>query len=52
MIIVSFLKGVYPLKYSGNACLSYLDNHLDVLPTPVNKVSSQIYKAVTINISL
>ena len=26
MIIVSFLKVVYPLKYPSNACLSYLDN--------------------------
>ena len=24
MIIVSFLKVVYPLKYPSNACLSYL----------------------------
>ena len=26
VIIVSFLKVVYPLKYPSNACLSYLDN--------------------------
>ena len=26
MIIVSFLKVVYPLKYPSNAYLSYLDN--------------------------
>ena len=26
MIIVSFLKVVYPLKYPNNACLSFLDN--------------------------
>ena len=26
VIIVSFLKAVYPLKYPGNACFSYLDN--------------------------
>ena len=26
MIIVSFLKVIYPLKYPSNACLSYLDN--------------------------
>ena len=26
MIIVSFLKVVYPLKYPSNACLNYLDN--------------------------
>ena len=28
MIIVSFLKVVYSLKYPGTACLSYLDNGL------------------------
>ena len=28
VIIVSFLKVVYPLKYPGTACLSYLDNGL------------------------
>ena len=32
MIIVSFLKVVYTLKYPSNACLSYLDNGLGVLP--------------------
>ena len=39
MIIVLFLKVVYPLKYPGTACLSYLDNgligHL-ISKTPVN----------------
>ena len=32
VIIVSLLKAVYPLKYPRNACLSYLDNDLGVLP--------------------
>ena len=32
MITVSFLKVVYTLKYPSNACLSYLDNGLSVLP--------------------
>ena len=44
MIIVSFLKVVCTLKYPSNACLSYLDNGLGVLPvrhclqvSPTNK---------------
>ena len=32
MIIMSFLKVVYTLKYPSNACPSYLDNGLSVLP--------------------
>ena len=42
---MSFVKVVYPLKFPGTACLSYLDNGLVrclTNETPVNKFLSKI----------
>ena len=50
MIIVSFLKVVYPLKYPSNAC--YLDNDLGVLPVrPVYRCLTGIEHLNTSQIS-